>query len=196
MKLKLLLIITLLNIITACTTLPRHIVVSPELIGYSKGVYFDKSIQLNIIDQRTGNQVVQILEDGEPAKLLTSQDSLTNIINTAISPVLRKQGITLDQFANITVDITIDTALITVQQSLVNYTAKNTIALTVSVSNSNQVTTKSYNTSGSSAGPLVADIAVLERDFNHQLASLLVRIANSNEIQNAIKYQSTNSDTF
>ncbi|WP_076418600.1 YajG family lipoprotein [Colwellia sp. UCD-KL20] len=196
MKLKLLLTITLLNLITACTTLPKHIVVSPELIGYSKGVYFDKRIQLNVIDQRTGSQVVQIIEDGEPAKILSSQESLTNIVNNAISPVFRKQGITIDPFANIQVDIIIDTALISVQQSLVNYTAKNTISLNVSVSNSNTVTTKSFNTTGSSAGPLVADIAVLERDFNHQLASLLVRIINSNEIQSAIKQQTNNSDTF
>ena len=187
MKFKILLTLFLLNIITACTTSPKYIVLSPELVGYSKGIYFDNKVQLNVIDQRSSSQVVQILKEDEPAHLLSSQESLTNIISKAISPVLRTQGLTIDAYATKKIDIIINTALITVQQNLVNYTAKNTISLKVLVSNADKVISKSFNTAGQSNGPLTADIAVLERDFNHQLASLLVKIANNIEIQNAIK---------
>jgi len=187
MKLTLLLTLVLLITIVACTTLPRHIVVSPEVIGYSKNIYFDKSIQLNIIDQRSANYVVQIIKDGEPAKLLSSQDSLSNIISNALIPVFRKQGLALNQYATTNLNIMIDSALINVQQSMMNYTASNTIALSVSLTNTNKVISKSFTVSGNSSGPLVADIAVLERDFNHQLAGLLAKISNDIEIQNAVK---------
>lgn len=193
MKFKILLTLFLLNIITACTTSPKHIVLYPELIGYSKGVYFDKKVQLNVIDQRSSSQVVQILKDNEPAHLLSSQDSLTNIVNKSISPVLRTQGLTIETYANTKINIIINTALINVKQNLVNYTAKNTISLKVFVSSSDKVISKIFNVTGQSNGPLTADIAVLERDFNNQLASLLVKITNDVEIQNAIK---TSENTY
>ncbi|WP_426360450.1 YajG family lipoprotein [Pseudocolwellia sp. HL-MZ19] len=192
MKLTLLLTLSLLGMISACSTAPKHVVVSPELIGYSKGVYLDNKIQLNVTDQRSSNYIVQIQQDDEPAKLLSSQNTLTNIIKETISPVLRKQGLGIDTFSNVYLDIMIDNALINVEQSLFSYTAKNTIALRVLVKNGDTVLTKNFNMSGSSNGPLKADIAVLERDFNNQLAATLVRITNSFEIQSAIK-ASTNT---
>lgn len=187
MKFKIILTLFLINIIAACTTSPKYIVLSPELTGYSKGIYFDKKVQFNVIDQRSSSQVVQILKDNEPAHLLSSQDSLTNIINKSISPILRSQGLTIDTYANTKIDIIINTALINVQQNLINYTAKNMISLKVLVSTADKVISKDFNATGQSNGPLTADIAVLERDFNNQLASLLVKIVNNNEIQNTIK---------
>lgn len=187
MKLTLLLTISLLTLITACSSGPKHIVVSPELIGFSKGVYFDNKIQLNSIDQRSANHVLQIITHNQPAKLLSSQNNLTNIINQAIEPVLRKQGITVDQFSNTRLEIIIDTALINVQQDLLNYKATNTISLIAKVHQNNKTLTKTFKTKGQSKGPLTADIAVLERDFNNQLASTLVKITNDLEIQNAIR---------
>jgi len=193
MKLKLLLTISLLSLITACSTAPNHVVISPELIGYSKGVYFDNKVQLNVIDQRTYNYVLHIKEGDKPAKLLSGQNSLTNIITQTISPVLRKQGLTIDNFSNVHVKIVIDSALINVQQQLLNYTAKNTIKLKASVKNGDTTLTKNFTVTGNSKGPLTADIAVLERDFNNQLASTLIKIMNNSEIQNAIK---SSNNTF
>jgi len=192
MKLTLLLTLSLLAMLSACSSAPTHVVISPELSGYSKGVYFDNKVQLNVTDQRSTNYIVQILQDDKPAQLLSSQNTLTNIIKETISPVLRKQGLGIDTFSNVYLDIMIDNALINVEQSLFNYTAKNTIALRVLVKNGDTVLTKNFNISGSSNGPLKADIAVLERDFNNQLAATLVRITNSFEIQSAIK-ASTNT---
>ncbi len=193
MKLRLLLTLGLMSMISACSTAPKYVVVSPELIGYSKGVYFDNKIQLNVSDQRSSNYIVQIIKDDEPAKLLSSQNSLTSIIKETISPVFRQQGLGIDTFSNVQVDIIIDNALINVQQSLVSYKAQNTIALKVLVRNGDTVLTKNFNISGSSNGPLKADIAVLERDFNNQLAATLVKITNNVEIQSAIK---TPGNTF
>jgi len=177
----------LLSLISACTTAPKHAVISPELTGYSKGIYLDNRVQLTVSDQRSSNYIVQIRKDKEAATLLSSQKSLSNIIKDAIVPPLRKQGLVIDTLSNVDVNIVVDKALIDVQQSLVKYTAQNTIALRVLIKNGDNLLTKSFNVSGKSHGPLKADIAVLERDFNNQLAATLLKITNNFEIQSAIK---------
>ena len=185
------LVIGLVSLITACSTIPNHVVVSPELIESSKGIYFDNQVQLSVIDQRTNKFVVQITEENKPAILLSSQKPLSQIITQSLTPVLNKQGLKINKFTNKHLEIVIDTALISVQQNLLNYTAKNTISLKATVKNGETKLTKNFTITGDSKGPLTADIAVLERDFNNQLASTLLRITNSVEVQAAIK--STNS---
>jgi uncharacterized lipoprotein len=181
------LLISLFSFVTACSTIPNHMVVSPELIGNSKGIYFDNKVQLSVIDQRTNKYVIQITEENKPVTLLSSQKPLSQIITQSITPVLHKQGLKINSFANKHLEIVIDTALISVKQNLLNYTAKNTILLKAIVKNGETKLTKNFTITGNSKGPLTADIAVLERDFNNQLASTLLRITNNIEVQNAIK---------
>lgn len=190
---KSLLTIALLTVITACSSTTKHVVVSPEVLGYSKGIYFDHKITFNTIDQRKNRHIVQIIKDNQPAELLSSKEQLTNIITGKLSPILRKQGLTIDTFSAVSLTIIIDTALIEVQQSLFKYTAKNTISIRAKVKNGDTLLTKNFNISGTSHGPLKADIAVLERDFNNQLASILLKAVNNKEIQTAIK---TNVNNF
>lgn len=185
------LVIGLVSLITACSTIPHHVVVSPELIESSKGIYFDNQVQLRVIDQRTNKFVVQITEENKPAILLSSQKSLSQIITQSLTPVLNKQGLKINKFTNKHLEIVIDTALISVQQNLLNYKAKNTISLKATVKNGETKLTKNFTITGDSKGPLTADIAVLERDFNNQLASTLLRITNSVEVQAAIKSTSS-----
>jgi len=183
---KSILVIALISVITACST-TKHVVVSPELIGYKKGVYFNNKIKLKTLDQRTNTYIVQIIKEGQPAKLLSSQVELPHIVSQKITPILRKQGLTINNSSPIIVNIIIDKALIEVNQNILKYTAKNSIDLKATVKNGDTLLTKRFSVNGTSKGPLTADIAVLERDFNHQLASTLVNIVNNKEIQDAIK---------
>ena len=57
----------------------------------------------------------------------------------------------------------------------------------VVINNGSGTLTKSFKITGKSNGPLKADIAVLERDFNQQLAKLLTQIVQNQEIQKFIK---------
>jgi uncharacterized lipoprotein len=186
MKFRLTVQMILVVLLSACANAPKHIVVSPELFGYNKGVYFDKSIKLNVVDQRPNTQVVQILKDGKAATLFSSQDSLANIITQALIPTFNKQGLKISQVGSTQVDVFINTALISVTQNFVDYHVNNKLALTATVSNNGQTISKIFSSQGRSHGPLNADMAVLERDFNHQLAALLINIANSSDIQNTI----------
>ncbi len=188
MKLTIFIPIILLGALSACMTSPKHVVVSPELFGYTKNVYLDKSTQLSIVDQRPGNQVVQIIKDGKPASFYSSQDTLTNIIQKALNPAFGKQGLTVNSSSNVKIDVFINTALINVTQNFMDYHVNNSITLTVNVNNGTKSISKTFSSRGKSHGPLVADMAVLERDFNHQLAALLIKITNSTEIHQTINY--------
>ena len=81
------------------------------------------------------------------------------------------------------VEIIIDNALVSVQQSMVKYSASNQMNIRVVINNSKGTLTKTFKITGTSKGPLKADLAVLERDFNQQLAKLLTQIVQNEELQ-------------
>lgn len=191
MKLTTLFPLIIIFALSACASSPTHVVISPELFGYTKNVYIDKAIQLNIIDHRPATHVVQITKDDRPAKLFSSQGTLTSIIEQALTPALSKQGLTLNTTAQIQLNIYINNALINVTQNFIDYHVNNSITLTVKLENTSTLISKTFGSKGKSHGPLVADMAVLERDFNHQLAAVLIKMTNSVEIQNAINSHSS-----
>jgi len=186
MNLRSLITLVLLLILQSCISPPKYIVISPELFGYTKGVYQDKLIQVDVIDQRPNSHIVQVLKDNKPATLFSSQDLLTNIIKQALTPMFKKQGMEITDLSSTRVNIYINEALITVNQNFVDYHATNAITLTISIIANGQSTSKTFSSKGRNHGPLNADMAVLERDFNHQLAKLLINIANNTTIQNTI----------
>ncbi len=186
MNLRSIITLILLFILQSCVSPPKYIVISPELFGYTKGVYQDKSIQISIVDHRPNSHVVQVLKENKPATLFSSQDLLTNIIKQALIPMYKKQGIEVTDLSPTKVNISINEALITVNQNFVDYHATNAITLSISVLTEDQSTSKTFSSRGKNHGPLNADMAVLERDFNHQMAKLLINIANNTEIQNTI----------
>jgi len=77
--------------------------------------------------------------------------------------------------------------LISVQQEMVKYQVNNELVIRVKVNNGTQTLSNTFKVRGTSEGPLNADIAVLERDFNQQLAQLLTQVISNAEIQHFIK---------
>lgn len=196
MNIRSIITLILLLILQSCISPPKYIVISPELFGYTKGIYQDKSIQINIVDKRPNSHVVQILKNNKPATLFSSQDVLTNIIKQTLIPMYKKQGIEVTEPSPTKVNIYINDALITVNQNFVDYHATNAITLTVSILHDGKSLSKTFSSKGRNHGPLNADMAVLERDFNHQLAKLLINIANDIEIQNTINSSKSLSENI
>ena len=89
--------------------------------------------------------------------------------------------------ANNAIEIIIDNALVSVQQEMMKYQVNNQLIIRVKVNNGAQTLSNTFKVRGTSEGPLSADIAVLERDFNQQLAQLLAQVINNAEIQHFIK---------
>lgn len=178
--------------LSACNNTPSHIIIAPQLMNTTPIKYSNKQLNFSVVDNRTTSHVVQILKADQAAQLFSSQDHLQKTIHTTLSQALKKQGIVLtdlaiDQSDTNKLTIYIDNALISVQQDTLKYKANNEITLRAVVTNQAQTLTKNFTTRGNSNGPLTADLAVLERDFNQQLGKLLTQILNNAELATAIK---------
>jgi len=181
--------------LSACTNTPTHIIVAPQLINTTPYTYKldsnKKQLNFVVIDNRVASHVVQILRANQAAQLFSSQKHLKNTVSTTLRQAFKTQGLVLSINSNTEADMNkltvyIDAALISVQQEALKYKANNEIILRAVVSNKAQTLTKTFTTKGNSNGPLSADLAVLERDFNQQLGKLLVRILNNTELRAAI----------
>jgi len=190
-KLKKLAAITLLVLISACTNKPTHVVIAPDLSiinsPSSQTEYQNKQARITVTDIRSAQHVVQILRKDEAAEIYSSQQPLSNIIEQTLRSEFKKQGLAINAQANNAIEVIIENSLISVQQEMVKYQVNNELMIHVKVNNGEQTLSNTFKVRGTSEGPLSADIAVLERDFNQQLTKLLTQIISNVEIRNFIK---------
>ncbi len=159
-----------------CANVPSHIIIAPEISSPSNTVQNNKQAQLDVIDMRTSNHIVQIMREGKAAILVSAQERLENTIQETLTKHWKKQQLTLNNNAINTINITIDKAIINVEQSTFDYKVQTEIILKVIVNNGSETLTSTFKNRGNSDGPFKADIAVLERNFNERLAKLLEQI--------------------
>jgi len=190
-KIKVLAVFSLLTLISACANKPSHVVISPDLSitnGTSnQQMYQNKQASITITDMRSAQHVVQIIRKDEAAEVYSSQAPLVQIIEKTLTAEFKKQGLSINTQANNAIEIIIDNALVSVQQEMMKYQVNNQLIIRVKVNNGAQTLSNTFKVRGTSEGPLSADIAVLERDFNQQLAQLLAQVINNAEIQHFIK---------
>jgi uncharacterized lipoprotein len=182
---------TLLLLVTACANKPTHVVIAPDLSitnsASSQSDYQNKQANITVTDMRSAQHVVQILRKDEAAEIYSSQQPLKNIIQQTLTSEFKKQGLEIDAQASNAIEIIIENSLISVQQEMIKYQVNNELVILVKVNNGKQTLSNTFKVRGTSEGPLSADIAVLERDFNQQLSNLLTQIISNTEIKNFIK---------
>lgn len=181
-----LLLIASTSFLFACSSPIKHVIVNPELSTANSNAFQQKQAQISFTDLRKANHIVQILRANEAAELYSAQQPLVDIIKVSLSSGLKKNGLQLQPLATTQFNVIIDSALISVQQELVKYTAHNEIQIRVIAKNGQGALTKTFKISGNSNGPFKADVAVLERDLNQQLAKLLTQITQNQELQNFV----------
>lgn len=190
-KLKTLATTTLLVLLTACANKPTHVVIAPDLSitnsPSNQTEYQNKQASITVTDIRSAQHVVQILRNDEAAEIYSSQQPLSNIIKQTLISEFKKQGLAINAQANNAIEIIIENSLISVQQEMMKYQVNNELVIHVKVNNGEQTLSNTFKVRGTGEGPLSADIAVLERDFNQQLTKLLTQIISNVEIRNFIK---------
>jgi uncharacterized lipoprotein len=179
-------LILLASQLYACASTEQRIVIAPEPIVANGQVYPQTAVQLNVADLRTSSHVIQILTKDKAATLINSTSALSDILTAQFTALFTKQGLQVNHQANKEINIALTKALITVKQDLVQYEANSEIIIQVQVNNPPKILTKSFRIRGANEGPFSADIAVLSRDFNQQLATLINQIVTDTEIQNFI----------
>jgi len=179
--------IILVTLLSACTSKERSFVISPQLKQASEQLTINKSASFAISDLRTSDHIVQIFQEDKAAELVSSKTSLLQVMKSALTNSFSLQGLSIDAQSINTIDVVIKQAKINVQQSMLEYKANNVIEIMVTVNNGEKTLTQSFKTKGNNSGPLFADLAVLERDFNQQLSKLLEQIVSHSEIQQFLK---------
>jgi uncharacterized lipoprotein len=180
-----LLILTLA--LNGCATHPSHIIVAPEIISPAAIYHNNKQAKLDVVDMRTANHVVQILREGEAATLLSAQERLEDTIKNNLSQHWKKQNLAIEASGINAINVAIEKAVISVVQDTMEYTVQTEIVLKVTINNGKQTLTSTFKNRGNSDGPLRADIAVLERNFNQRLADLLQQILANKKINDFLK---------
>ncbi|HBY84799.1 MAG TPA: hypothetical protein DEO86_02905 [Colwellia sp.] len=180
---KLIVLALLLISIVGCSTAPTHLIVAPQVYLSPSNQLSGKEAQLNVVDMRTSPHIIQILEKDEAAIILSSEQRLEDIIQGLLAKQWQQQGLTLANSANNQVTVSIEKAIISVDQESVSYSTQSEIIIKVSIDNSKQTLTSSFKNRAHSEGALNADIAVLEREFNQHLSTLIKQILISKDIK-------------
>ncbi len=181
MKKITLLIFTLM--LSACSNKPSSIIIAPQINAKASILYTGRSAVVEVSDMRTQQHIVQILRANKAAELISPAQQLAPVFNQAISQQWRNQGLQVNNAGNIKIHVYIDNALVSVQQETMKYQVNSNIRLRVSVAQNNQIQTTHFNSRGTSEGPLSADVAVLERDFNQQLGKIISEVIANPDIQ-------------
>jgi uncharacterized lipoprotein len=189
MKLKLshFQILLLLMLLNGCANLPSHLIISPDNVITPAIFHANKQAQLNVIDMRTANHVVQIIRKGEAATLLSTQERLEETIKKNLSKHWKKQNLDIQPNGLNAITVAIEKAVISVVQERVEYQVQTEIVLKITINNGSQTLTTTFNNRGNSDGPLQADIAVLERNFNQRLEKILEQVLANKKISNFLK---------
>lgn len=169
--------------IVSCSTAPTHLIVSPQVHLSPSNQLLGKQAQLNVVDMRTSTHIIQILENDHAAIILSSEQRLENIIQVILAKQWQQQGLDLSDSANNKVTVTIEKAIISVAQESVSYSTQSEIIIKVAIDNNKQTLTSRFKNRAHSEGALNADIAVLEREFNQHLSTLIKQILTSKDIK-------------
>ncbi len=167
-------------LVAGCSTTPSHIILSPQVTSKPSVIYLNQQATLMIKDLRANNHIVQVLRTDKAAQLYSPSTPLTEAISNNLTPYLNSQGLDTNGGAT-EINITIDRAIVSVQQELMKYQSNSDIQLTILIKKGEKTLTNTLKSTSNSKGPLQADIAVLERDLNQQLGKIVSDIANNHE---------------
>lgn len=173
--------------LNGCASLPSHVIVAPDITISPTIDHKSKQAQLDVIDMRTANHIIQILRKDDAATLLSSQERLEDTIKYNLDKYWKNQGLDIKASGDNTISVAIEKAIISVDQETFKYKVQTEIILIVTVNNGDETLTSTFKNKGNSNGPLQADIAVLERNFNQRLANLLQQILANEKISHFLK---------
>jgi uncharacterized lipoprotein len=172
--------------LTACTHQPSHLIVAPQLSLSKHESYQGHQAQLQVSDMRIADHIIEIIEPDKARQIYSSQTRLDTILQKQLAAQYVRQGLSLRLGAENNIALYIDQAKVKVAQQTFKYQVKSEIVMRVIVTNKKQTLTKTFRQSGTSEGPLQADIAVLERDFNQNLSQLLQQILTNSDLQDIL----------
>lgn len=173
----------LLLLLSGCSQTPSQFVLAPSQQINETSANNNTFYPLTIEDLRAAQHLIQIHKKGDPIKVLASNQNIKQVLKNDLIKRLNAHKAT---FHGASYQLNIKEMLITVDQHSLKYESNSRIQLQIIITNDNNTLTKNFKRNGNSYGPLTADLAVLERDFNLLLGQMLDDIVQDAELNDAL----------
>ncbi|NMP17890.1 YajG family lipoprotein [Thalassotalea sp. Y01] len=173
--------------LVACAQDPNTISLNPKVNAHANKVYDDLNAKISVYDLRSTAHIVEVLSADRPSTLISSADSLKDVLNSEFSDQLALQGLKLNNGSDLQVQFQVERARTYVNQDVLDYRANTIIKLRVKVENPAQTLSKTFTLRATTRGALSADIDELQKDFNVQLAKLIIQVVEDEQLQQFIK---------
>ena len=156
------------------------------MTNHTGQVYKDLSVKISVNDLRSTAHIVELLSADEPSTLIGTTSSLKDVLVTKFSSEMTSQGINVADNSALQVEFNVERARTYVNQDVLDYRANTIIKLKVKVENPAQTLSKTFTLRATTRGALTANIKELQRDFNIQLAKLILQVLEDQQLQNFI----------
>lgn len=178
--------ITLLLVVIfchGCATPPSYFIVN-TISDTSNSLLSNNLVNVEVTDLRSRQDILQSNHNGS-ISYLSAQLPTTVLIKQGLINSFNQKSKTMNNSFNTNViHVDIEKMAMKLTQSSFSYETKSLIKLTVTFTNQNKTLKKTFKRQGASKGPLKADIAVMEQDFNQLLTLIFNDISQDSELIN------------
>ncbi|WNC67606.1 YajG family lipoprotein [Thalassotalea nanhaiensis] len=184
---KLIPVVLSILLIAGCASEPTAITLNPTVTNDTGKVYKNLSAKISVNDLRSTAHIVELLSAEDPSTLIGTTSSLREVLVSKFSTELTSQGLNVADSSDLKVEFNVERARTYVNQDVLDYRANTIIKLKVKVENPAQTLSKTFTLRATTRGALTADIDELQRDFNIQLAKLILQVLEDQQLQEFIK---------
>jgi len=140
-----------------------------------------QTVTINVTDLRTRQDILQVKNNGK-LTYIPSQVPTATFIKQGLMASFNQQSAISYQPNNNSLHVNVEKMAVKLNQETFAYDTKSLIVLAVTINNGNNTLTKTFKRQGTSKGPLKADTAVLEQDFNQLLRLLFNDISKDSQV--------------
>lgn len=188
MKFKGLILSTMILSISACAPKPVNLIFAPPSEQGQSNTYRGQNYAVQVNDLRREEHLLKVLGSGEP-EYHKAGTPVVKHLTKSLQQSFEKQGLTVNEYAGNKIIVDIIQLETIVEQTLVDYSAVLSIELRVNIERTDMnksVDNKVFTGHANRSGYLKYDAALLERDLNKLIATVLSDIYNDGFIQQSI----------
>lgn len=174
-------LLVLVVFMAGCAQAPKPFILAPAQQTTASNLALIP--QLQVQDMRQAKYLIKVTHSDGEIELIHTKQAPANVIEQALNTRLIQKSVDLSGW---NYQVSIAKLHVEVAQHSLKYESNSNIILQVNLTNEKTTLTKNFKRQGTSHGPLRADQAVLEREFNIMLGQVLNDITNDAELNRLI----------
>lgn len=171
-------------VLSACAaTPPAPLALMPTAVLTSQPWAHNKTLNLTCVDQAP-NSYIAVIDNGstENVEVVQPQQPLSLTLRHVLAQQLTGQGFSISNNATSTMAVTVEKALVTIKQGLVEYNMRSELQLQLTVNTPNGQFIKHYSGNSSREDALTASNKDIAISMNKLINSVLTEVANDSEL--------------